>query len=270
MVRPDQPLRVVRAGLLGELVGVDRVAAVRGQRDALAGLGVVAAGLGELPGHPAHLDHGQAAAVHEHDRHLEDGLHAAADGVGGRVGEGLGAVAALEQERLAPGGGGEPVAQVVALAGEHERRVGAQLRGRGGQGVGAVPGRLLRRHEVGPGQGHAAQGRPGGGCYRAGSGCWSAGPSGPVRGVVGRGGRATAAAAARRPRRRRRPPRRRRSAIGGLGHRRPRPPSGVGPSASAGRPAGRRRRRRRGRRCSPPATGRRRTAARTAARCRGR
>ena len=154
VVRPDQALRVVRARLLGELVGVDRVAAVRRQRDALAGLGVVAAGLGELPGHPAHLHHGQAAAVHEHDGHLEDRLHAAADGVGGRVGEGLGAVAALEQEGLAAGGRGQPVAQVVALAGEHERRVGAQLRGRGGQGVGAVPGRLLRRREVGPGQGH--------------------------------------------------------------------------------------------------------------------
>ena len=160
---------------LGELVGVDRVAAVGGQRDALAGLGVVAARLGELPRHPAHLDHGQAAAVHEHDRHLQDRLDAAADGVGGRVGEGLGAVAALEQERLAAGGRGQPVAQVVALAGEHQRRVGAQLRGRGGQGVGAVPGRLLGGHQVGPGQGHGPQGRPGRRCYRARSGCWAVG-----------------------------------------------------------------------------------------------
>jgi hypothetical protein len=77
-----------------------------------------------MAGHPADLDHGHAGAVGEHDGHLQDGLELGPDVLRGGAVEGLGAVAALEDEGLAPGHGGQPVAQLVALAGEDERGQG--------------------------------------------------------------------------------------------------------------------------------------------------
>jgi hypothetical protein len=93
----------------------------------VAGLLVGGAGLGELPGHPAHLHHRHRGAVGEHGRHLQDRADLVADPVRGRVREGLGAVPAGQEERLAAGGGGDPVAEHVDLAGEHQRGRGAQI-----------------------------------------------------------------------------------------------------------------------------------------------
>ena len=121
----QQPLGVGRAALGGEVEAVDHVAPVGGQLDAVAGLGRLGPRLGELPGHAADLDHRHAAGVGQHDGHLQQGLELVADGVGGGAGEGLGAVAALQHERLARGDGGEPVLELVALAREDERRAGA-------------------------------------------------------------------------------------------------------------------------------------------------
>ena len=118
----EHPAGVVGAGLRREVVAVDDVAAVGRQGDAVAGLVVGGAGLGELAGHAAHLDDGHRRAVGEHDGHLQDGLDAGADLVRRGGLEGLGAVAALEQERLALRGGGEPFAQDVHFAGENEGR----------------------------------------------------------------------------------------------------------------------------------------------------
>ena len=89
--------------VLGEVEAVDRVAAVRRQRDAVAGLGVGGARLGVLAGDPADLDDGHRGGVGQHDRHLEQHAQLVADVVGGHAVEGLGAVAALEQERLPAG-----------------------------------------------------------------------------------------------------------------------------------------------------------------------
>ena len=89
---------------------VDHVAAERRDDRVADGLGGRRAGLGELPGDPAHLHHRHAGAVGQHDRHLQDDLELVADGVGGEPVERLGAVAGLEQERLAGGHLGERLA----------------------------------------------------------------------------------------------------------------------------------------------------------------
>ena len=57
--------------------------------------------LGELPGDAPDLHRGHAAAVGEHDGHLQDDLELVADGVGRERVERLGAVAGLQHERLA-------------------------------------------------------------------------------------------------------------------------------------------------------------------------
>ena len=74
-----------------------------GQLDAVDGLGGGRAGLGELAGDAPDLHDGHAGRVGEHDRHLQDDLELVADGVGREGVERLGAVAGLEQERLAVG-----------------------------------------------------------------------------------------------------------------------------------------------------------------------
>ena len=98
VVALQQPGRVGAARALGEVEAVDDVAAVGGQRDVAAGLGVARARLGELPGHPPHLHDRHRGAVCQHHRHLQHRLDAVADLLGRRPGEGLGAVAALQQE----------------------------------------------------------------------------------------------------------------------------------------------------------------------------
>ena len=122
MVRLHHPAGIVRAGFRREVVAVHDVAAVGRQRDAVAGLVVGGTRLGELARHAAHLDDRHGRTVGEHDGHLQDGPDAGTDLVGRRRFEGLGAVAALEQERLALRGGGKPFAQDVDFAGEDQGR----------------------------------------------------------------------------------------------------------------------------------------------------
>ena len=98
---------------------VDGVAAVA---RAAVGLEVGAARLGVLAGDPPDLDHRQRRAVGQHDGHLQQRADLAADLLAGVRGEGLGAVAALQQERLAARDGGQPLAQRVALLRLHQRR----------------------------------------------------------------------------------------------------------------------------------------------------
>ena len=100
--------------------------------------------LGVLPGDPGHLDHRQRRAVGEHDGHLQQGADVAADVRLGVVDVGLGAVAALQQERLAPGDGGQLVGQLVDLAGHGDRRDGLQHRANRQHLLGVRPFRLLR------------------------------------------------------------------------------------------------------------------------------
>ena len=79
-------------------------------------------GLAYCPAMPAELHHRHRRAVGEHDRHLQQHPHLAGD-VGLRAGrERLGAVAALQQERLAAGHRGQPLAQLVDLGRDDQRR----------------------------------------------------------------------------------------------------------------------------------------------------
>ena len=87
-------------------------------------LGGARAGLGELAGDAPDLHDRHAHRVRQHDGHLQDDAQLLPDVVGGELLERLGAVAGLEQERVAGGDLGERRLQRAGLAGEHERRVG--------------------------------------------------------------------------------------------------------------------------------------------------
>ena len=126
VVDVDESLRVVSARLGCELVAVDGIAAIGRQRHAVAGLGVGRARLGVLPGDPAELDHRHGRGVRQHDRHLQQHPQLVAHVVGRDPGEGLGAVAALEEERLAARDRRELLGQLVALPREDQRRHRAQ------------------------------------------------------------------------------------------------------------------------------------------------
>jgi hypothetical protein len=121
VVDVDEPLRIVRAGLGGEVEAVDRVAAVGRQGHAVAGLGVARAGLRVLAGQAADLDDGDARRVGQHDRHRQQDPQLVADVLRRHALERLGAVAALQEERFTTGDLGKPVPERVALAGKHER-----------------------------------------------------------------------------------------------------------------------------------------------------
>ncbi len=109
-----------------ELEAVDDVAAIGRQLDPAHRLGRRRAGLGELAGDPADLHHRQAGAEGEHDRHLQEHPQRVPYLVGVEIGEGLGAVAALQQKGLAGGDVGELVLEGPRLAGEDERRKGGE------------------------------------------------------------------------------------------------------------------------------------------------
>ena len=100
VVRLHQPRRIGSPGVGIEREVVHHVAAERRQLEAVAGLGGRRTGLGELTRDAPDLDRGDAAAVGEHDGHLQDDLQLVADRVGGERVERLGAVAGLEHEAL--------------------------------------------------------------------------------------------------------------------------------------------------------------------------
>ena len=163
-VHLEQAARVGHPRVGGEVVAVDGVAAVGRQRDALAvdeaGLEVGGARLGVLAGQAAELDHRHGGGVGQHDGHLQQHAQLVAGVVGGDAGEGLGAVAALQQERLAARDGGELVGQLVALVAEDERTRGCaaarRSRRRGPVGVGRLLGRVERVERGEIGDGHTA------------------------------------------------------------------------------------------------------------------
>jgi hypothetical protein len=150
VVALDQPARVGLARLGREVVSVDDVAPVGGQGHVSAGLGVARPRLGELARHAAHLDDRLGGAVGEHDGHLQDRLDPVADLLCRGTGERLGAVAALQQERVALGGPREAFAQNIHLTGEHERWQGRDLGGGGADGIRVRPVRLLLDRERPP------------------------------------------------------------------------------------------------------------------------
>ena len=138
-VRPHQAGGIVVAhrGIRGETV--DHVAAVGPQPE---GVGVRRPRLGVLPGDPGHLDHGHARAVGQHHRHLQQGADIGSDVRLGVVDERLGAVAALQQERLPAGHRGQLVGQFLDLRGDGDRRHALEHRPHG-PGLLGIPAGLL-------------------------------------------------------------------------------------------------------------------------------
>ena len=109
-----------------EVEAVDDVAAVRRQCPAVLRLGIRGAGLGELAGEAAELDHRAAGAKGQHYRHLQQHLEHVANVVRMEFREALGAVAALQQEGFAGRDRGEPLLQPPRLTGKDQRRKPAQ------------------------------------------------------------------------------------------------------------------------------------------------
>ena len=124
-------------------------------------------GLAYWPAMRRHLDHRHAGAVGQHDRHLQQRADVAADVRFGVVGERLGAVAALQQERLAAGDLGQLGLQPVDLGRHGDRRHALQHRAHR-LGLVGVPARLLRgrlgQRGVQPGRRSAGSGGSDGSC----------------------------------------------------------------------------------------------------------
>ena len=122
-----EPLGVGGAGGLGGRGVVDDVATEAGDADVADLLERRRAGLGELPGDAPDLHRRHAERVGQDDRHLQDDLELLADVDRGELLEALGAVAGLDEEGVARGDLAERGLQGTCLAGEHQRRVRADL-----------------------------------------------------------------------------------------------------------------------------------------------
>jgi len=69
-----------------------------------------------------YLYNGHLTTEHHNHTHLEDDSEGVADVVGVKLLEALGAVSALEEERIPHGGIGEALLQIASLSGEDDRR----------------------------------------------------------------------------------------------------------------------------------------------------
>ena len=121
----DHP-RGVGAALVG-MNAVDVVAPVAEHLTPVDDLGVVAAGLGVLPGEARDTDDGGARAPGQHHAHLQEDLELVLDGGRVAIDEALGAVAALQQEPPPQAGLAELLAQAIHLSGVHQGRQGLHL-----------------------------------------------------------------------------------------------------------------------------------------------
>ena len=85
------------------------------------------AGLGELAGDAADLDHRQRRRERHHHGHLQEHAEEVADVVGAVLGEALGAIAAMEEECLAGRHPRKMLLQAPRLACKNQRRKGREL-----------------------------------------------------------------------------------------------------------------------------------------------
>ena len=118
--------RIGHARLLVELDAVDDVAAIAGQRHAVLRLVVGRARLGELAGDAADLHHRLRAGEGQHHRHLQEHAEEVADVVRAMLGEALGAIAALQQERVSGSDGCKLLLQLARLTCKNQRRKGRE------------------------------------------------------------------------------------------------------------------------------------------------
>ena len=140
---------VVPTSLLGELLGVDDVTAVRGEGNAILDLIGLGSGLGELSGHASNLDDGHGTSKGEDQTHLENDAEGIPNMIDVELIEGLGAVTAHEEEALSVAGTGQLLVEGADLAGKDEGAASLQfLDGIVEFGLIVVDGHLLG-HKVG-------------------------------------------------------------------------------------------------------------------------
>ena len=121
------PARVRLARRGREVDVVDDVAAIGRQGDAVDRLEVGRAGLCELAGDASDLhDRRRGGEGHDH-RHLQEHPEEIADVVGRMFAEALGAIAALQQERVARGRLAERLLELARFACKNERGIAGKL-----------------------------------------------------------------------------------------------------------------------------------------------
>src|SRR5690606_479623 len=108
--------RIRYAPRFGEFDAVDDVTPVGGERHAINRLVVRGARLGELACYAPDLHHRLGAGEGQHDRHLQEHAEKIADVIGAMFREALGAIATLEQKRLAIRDGSELLLELARLA----------------------------------------------------------------------------------------------------------------------------------------------------------
>ena len=80
-----------------------------------------------MAGDAPDLHHRRGGGIGQHDGHLQEDAEEVADIVRRMFGEALGAVPALQQERLAGGDFGQVALQIARFTGENERRKAGEL-----------------------------------------------------------------------------------------------------------------------------------------------
>ena len=126
MVGLQQAVRVRYPAFFVEADAVDDVPPIGRQGHAIDGFVVGRARLGELPCHPADLDHRTAGGKGHDDGHLQQHFEGVANLRRRKLGKALRAIAALQQKRTPFGDLGKLTAQLPGLTGKHHGRITGQ------------------------------------------------------------------------------------------------------------------------------------------------
>src|ERR1700722_1725877 len=121
------PARIGLARRRRELDVVDNVAAIGRQSDAVDRLDVGRARLRELPGDATDLHDGRRGGEGHDHRHLQEHPEEIADVVGRMFAEALGAISALQQERIARGRLPESFLELARFTRKNQRRITGKL-----------------------------------------------------------------------------------------------------------------------------------------------
>ena len=121
------PARIRLARRRRELDVVDDVAAISRKGYPVDRLEVRRAGLRELAGDAPDLDDRRSGGECHDNRHLQEHPEEIADVVGRMFAKALGAIAALQQERLAGGRHAQRPLEFARFSGKNQRRIAGQL-----------------------------------------------------------------------------------------------------------------------------------------------
>jgi hypothetical protein len=150
LVAAQQPFRVRPSRLRVEFDAVDQLTPIRGERDAVAGLGVRRSRFGILPGEAPDANDLALEPIGQHQRHLQQNLELVGDDIGPALVEPLGAGATLEQKALPDGRLSELLFEALDLPRGHQGRQLPQSIHRPVQSRLIVIGRLLEHRPFEP------------------------------------------------------------------------------------------------------------------------